>query len=1127
MEPLTDGVAIWEEDIVIPTYPAGEPDHNPMFLEKRVYQGSSGAVYPLAVIDSVSDRRIDKTYHAVYLENEHVKIMVLPQIGGRIHMAYAKALDYHFVYYNQVIKPALVGLAGPWISGGIEFNWPQHHRPSTFSPVDYLLEKRDDGSAVVWLGEIDRMNRTEAVVGISLLPGRAYIKIEGRLFNRTRLPQTFLWWANPAVAVNEDYQSVFPPDVHAVFDHGKRDVSRFPIATGTYHKVDYSRGVDISWWKNIAVPTSYMAYHSDYDFVGGYDHGRRAGILHIADHHLSPGKKQWTWGCGDFGKAWERNLTDSDGPYIELMAGVFTDNQPDFSWLVPGEQKRFEQYFLPYSGIGRVKNASRDAAINIEIQDGTARVGVSSTSRRAYRIAVTRIQTESRGEILLLDATAEVDPGHPYVGEVTLPVDTLPEEIRLVVESRDGTVSLSYREGERPGRPVPEAATAAPPPAEVRSAEELYLIGVHLEQYRHATFSPTDYYEEALRRDPGDARSNQAMGLLLLRRGLFADSEPYFRRAMDRLTLKNPNPSNGEPLYYLGQALELQGRCEEASDAYFKAAWNGALQGAAFGALARLSARRKDFATALSLTEESLRANGADLGTRMLRAIFLRKLGRLAEARIEVESILRDDPLDGTAHNELRLAGERTGAEENDRMPAAAATPRIGGELHRSLEVAFDYSRCGLFEEALKVLEVLQDAGGPGARDPLVHYCRAFSLDQLGRREEAVEAVQFADSQPAGTCFPNQLESIAVLELAGRLFPRGAKSFYYLGNLWYNNRCPDRAIAAWERSVKLDGSFPTPHRNLALAAFNKLGDRDRARGEMELAFSLDRDDARVLFELDQLYKILGLNGTERLSLLTKHGAVVERRDDLCLERITLLNLLGHYAEAGDLLSERKFHPWEGGEGKVTRQYVVSLLGLSKEALLAGRPGEAAALAERALRYPENLGEGKLAGAFENDIHYYLACAYRGWGKQEEAREAFARACAGGREPAISMYYNDQPADMIFFQGLALASIGRTDEARGRFHRLIDYGERHLDEVVKADYFAVSLPDFLVFEGDLSRRNHIFCIYLMGLGRLGLDAVAGRVAGDARSLLERVVAEDPAHLGASEILRDLDRGWLFG
>jgi len=134
-------VKMWEEEIEIPTYPIGAADKNPMFLEKRVYQGSSGRVYPHPVIDRIYDEKITKKYKAVFLENKYLKIMILPELGGRIQRAIDKTNNYDFVYYNHVIKPALVGLAGPWISGGIEFNWPQHHRPSTFDPHSHQANR--------------------------------------------------------------------------------------------------------------------------------------------------------------------------------------------------------------------------------------------------------------------------------------------------------------------------------------------------------------------------------------------------------------------------------------------------------------------------------------------------------------------------------------------------------------------------------------------------------------------------------------------------------------------------------------------------------------------------------------------------------------------------------------------------------------------------------------------------------------------------------------------------------------------------------------------------------------------------------------------------------------------------
>ena len=196
-------VKAWNEQVVIPTYEVGRPEKNPMFLEKRVYQGSSGVVYPYPVIEKIADEKVDKTYNAICIENEYIKVMILPELGGRGQMAYDKIKQRHFIYYNHVVKPALVGLTGPWISGGIEFNWPQHHRPSTYMPVDYYIEEFEDGSVTVWVSEMERMFHQKGMAGFTLRPGKAFLEIEGKLDNQTDVPQTFLRAANPAVAVND------------------------------------------------------------------------------------------------------------------------------------------------------------------------------------------------------------------------------------------------------------------------------------------------------------------------------------------------------------------------------------------------------------------------------------------------------------------------------------------------------------------------------------------------------------------------------------------------------------------------------------------------------------------------------------------------------------------------------------------------------------------------------------------------------------------------------------------------------------------------------------------------------------------------------------------------------------
>lgn len=474
----TSEVRAWEEVVMLPTYGIGKEEKNPIFLEKRVYQGSSGSVYPYPVIEKIEDEKHDCPWRAFFIENEYIKVMILPELGGRIQMAYDKVKKRHFVYYNQVIKPALVGLTGPWISGGIEFNWPQHHRPSTYLPTDCMIEEFPDGSKTVWCSEVERMFRTKGMVGFTLYPGKAYIEIKAKVYNRTPFPQTFLWWANPAVAVNKDYYSVFPPDVNAVFDHGKRAVSSFPIATGEYYKVDYSAGVDISRYKNIPVPTSYMAINSKYDFVGGYNEDVEAGLLHVADHHINAGKKQWTWGCGDFGQAWDRNLTDEDGPYIELMTGMYCDNQPDFTWLQPYEEKSWVQYFMPYQKVGMVKNATRDALINIlPEQEGRMKVMLYTTAvHREVRIMLVNVEN---GKIYL-DALTAVAPDNAY--ENTVVCDTVKlEELKLTVLDENGKVLVSYQADKPEIKPVPEPAKAALDPKKIASMEQLFLTGQHLE----------------------------------------------------------------------------------------------------------------------------------------------------------------------------------------------------------------------------------------------------------------------------------------------------------------------------------------------------------------------------------------------------------------------------------------------------------------------------------------------------------------------------------------------------------------------------------------------------------------------------------------------------------------------
>ncbi|MBR6186586.1 MAG: DUF5107 domain-containing protein [Clostridia bacterium] len=1075
--------SVYEQRIIFPTYRAGRLEKNPLFIEKRAYQGSTGKVYPVPICETISDTKEDVAYKAVILENDYLYVMILPQLGGRIQRALDKTNNYDFVYYNRVIKPALVGLAGPWISGGIEFNWPQHHRPSTFMPVDYAISENPDGSATVILGETDRINGTKANAGITLYPDKAYIEIKGQLFNPTDYPQTFLWWANPAVHVNDGTFSVFPPDVNAVMDHGKRAVSTFPIATGEYYKADYSAGVDISRYKNIKVPTSYMAAHSDFDFVGNFDEGKDAGLLHVADHHISPGKKQWTWGNGDFGRMWDKNLTDEDGPYIELMTGVFCDNQPDFAWLKPHEEKNFVQYFMPYKTVGRVSNATKDVILGVDFLDGQGNViepdpfayGKGANEAVQKKAAKARVKVYASGEYKNAQIMIWADGREMYRKTVDLTpkaafVDTVDglHDYRIEVRDENGNVLCAYKEYVKENRPIPEPAEALKKPEEIQSLEELYLAGQHLEQYRHATFLPSDYYLEGLRRDPTDIRLNNAYGLHLLRNGQVGESAPYFRAAIKKQTWRNPNPYAGEAYYNLALAMELLDKLPEACDAFFKAAWSAETAGASFFHLACISIKQGNPKQALQFANESLLRGWHDMKARSLKASILAMLNKDGkEYRRFLDESLAIDP--------LYLSLLYRNADH------AAFEKATGGRIEEYLNVAYEFLAFGCWQDAADAL-----ARCP-AEHPMKDYAIAYAEGKLGMTDAAKADAEKAESLTTDLCFPNKLIEKRILEYAVSILPAAPKAHYYLGELLYDKKQYDAAILHWQAAVREMPDLAPAHRSLSIAYYNH-GDRNLAAGEIAAACKLEPKNSRFLLEQEQLFKRLERPVKERLVLLEAHKEIIPDRYALMLAYISLLNQDGQHEKALDLMTHYTFHVWEGGEGKVADEYKTALFALAEKALSENKPEEAIAYAKRTLSYPVNLGEGKLENVPDNRAYYTMGCAYRLLCDHEKAEDCFEKAILGSQTPEPVRYYNDQPSDYIYYQGLAYAALGDLEKAKKSFHQLIIFGERHIFDRVGYDFFAVSMPELEVYQDDMQKRSDDYCRRMMALGRRGLKEI---------------------------------------
>lgn len=1026
-------VKLSEQKWILPTYKVSPPDKNPMFFKGESYQGASKIIYPYALNDMISNEKEDHAWKTLILENEYIKLCVTPEIGGKLYYGTDKTNGYNFIYKNNVVKPSNIGMTGAWVSGGIEWCVIHHHRASTMLPVDYDLAGNKDGSKTIWIGETEPRHRMRWTIGITAFPGKSYYMTEVKIHNLTPFTNTFLFWANVAAHTNKDYQVIFPPSVNIATYHAKNSFTNWPVSTEVYNGEDFTKGVDLSWWKNSVNQNSYFAYDLKEDFMGAYDHGKETGTVHIGDHNVIKGAKLWEWGSGERGQATEGRLTENDGPYVEIMVGAFSDNQPDYSWIKPYEVKSFKQYWYPVKEIQGFKYANLNGAVNLEKrEDNKVFLGYYSTQRVGKAKIILK-----RKDAVIFEKTLEISPETAFTGSVKIDgtfdmTDLYTEMVNL--DNNEVLVSYQPVTKKKAGK-LPEEVKKPALPKDMQTIEELYLAGSRILQFYNPTLNAMDYFGEALKRDPNDIRTNVAVGNIHLKNGEYNIARSYFGTAIKRLTKDYTRPSTCEALYLQGLTLKALELYDEAVDTLYRATWDYAFHSAAYIELARISCLKGDFSKALGQVNESLSTNAINNSAINLKASIQRKLGDFEGASATMTGVIEKDPLDFRAGNEIYLLAKASGNAQKSEEALVSFTRKMRDFEQNYLELAVGYLNDGLFAESEDVLQRFK------GKNQMVSYYLGYLKDKIGNKTKAEKYFKEASDLSVDYGFPFRLEDVKVLNLASEYHPNDAKPWYYLGNLLYDKQ-PQKAIESWEIAVKLDPSLAIAWRNLGWGYYQYSQDIQKAINAYEKAFALKKDEPVYYAELDPLYEMSNAPIEKRAKLFEGSNEIVRQRDDAFVREIMVLNLYGEPEKAVEYLSKSNFH-FREGSSRVRDITVDAHLLLGKKYLAENKNEQALEQFLAAMETPEN-SKSRMGDARSPQVNYFIGLAYEALGNKARAKNHFTMSTNQ------MIKYSDY---ILYYQGLSHLKLGNKAIASENFNKLIEEGNKRLKQGSETDFFA--------------------------------------------------------------------------
>ena len=962
-------VTVREIEMKIPTYRSGPDDPSPPLWNYRVYP------YPMQT--DITRDKIVQTYRVVEMENDYIKLLILPDIGGRILAALDKTNNsFDFIYHNHVIKPGLVALRGAWLSGGIEWNFPTlGHTVNTFSPVNYKILKNEDGSVTCVVGTEEWVRRMKWEVFITLYPDRSHFKTKIRLFNRTLTHNNGYFWVNAAAHAWMDTRIIFPPTDHT-FAGGRRNPRPWPVYEGR----------EVSWYKNTPYAHDYFC-GTPGDFNGAYNYEKDNGTAHYASRFESPGKKFWTWGTAPSGAIWEDLLTDEDGQYIEIQAGRLP-TQGDTWIFEPHLVEEWNEWWFPLKRMHGFVKANPDAAVNLELEDGEVFISLNTT--RTYRDAEIRLL---RGSDLVFSEKLDISPEGFYTKQMKGEDNTGVFRLELLDETGRKIIDYST---EKPEIPAPELQPNFPDDAP-QSAGKAFLKGYY--SLKHWNLEGAiHHFKEALGMDSGLTSAMRWLGILYYKIGKTEEALGLFENVLQR------DEDDHTARYYRALSKKRLGIEQRLREDLHMVSRRAEYRHVAPYVLAALELKGNQYVNAEVALKKAIRNNPDDIKARVMLAAVDRHLGNKKEAEALLEQALREDPISPLILIEKILL---TGEDEIGSLP---------DDPEYFLEVAADYMEMNLIEDAVRVLEFYLRKE-KSREYALIYYYLGYLKDTLGRKEEAEKYFEKAFASSPDFIFPFRVEAEGVLKLALEYNSSDWKAHYYLGNLLSAKIRWKEGLESYEKAARFSPEYPVLYRNLGEIYWKKLRDFSMAEKMFEKAVSFSSNDFRLYVALDELYAINGKH-SEREKLYTESLPQISENFNYVLKRAQYYADTDQPTKALEILMTHEFLPWEGWT-RAREVYVLALLKRAHSYRVDKKYKKALNDYLAAMEYPKNLGTGRPAYPVFIRENYSIGLCYKGLGKEALAEKHFREAEKQKTGVAsLNTYY----------RALALRELGKEKEA---------------------------------------------------------------------------------------------------